>query len=216
MFASFMPKPSQDAPGNGLHINLSLNQNGRNVFKNTETGELSAASENFIAGILSKIREITLFLNPTANSYERFGKFDAPKFISWSPHNRSQLVRIPAAAGERGRMELRSPDPSANPYMAFALIISAGLDGIENKTVLPPSVNVDLFTADESVTKNLDRIPDSLRDAIDCAGKSAFVNAILTEELLNKFLDAKLTEAEEFEKAKDKNEFYKNKYFTVL
>ena len=216
LFASFMPKPLPDAPGNGLHVNLSLNQNGRNVFKSADTGELSAASEHFIAGILSKIREITLFLNPTANSYERFGRFDAPKYVSWSPHNRSQLVRIPAAAGERVRMELRSPDPSVNPYLAFALIISAGLDGIESKTALPPSVNVDLFTADESVTKNLDKIPGSLQEAIGCAGKSKFVKAILTEELLNKYLDAKQVEAEGLEKAKDTTAFFRDKYFAVL
>ena len=216
LFASFMPKPLPDAPGNGLHINLSLNQNGRNIFNNTDTGKLSAASENFIAGILSKVREITLFLNPTANSYERFGRFDAPKYVSWSSHNRSQLIRIPAAAGEKVRMELRSPDPSGNPYLTFALIISAGLDGIEKKTELPPSVNVDLFTASEAVTKNLDKLPGSLKAAMDCAGKSEFVKTILGENLLNKFLDIKQTEAEMFEQAKNKMEFYRDKYFTVL
>ena len=216
LFASFMPKPLLDAPGNGLHVNLSLNQNGLNVFKNTDTGELAVTSENFIAGILSKVREITLFLNPTANSYERFGRFDAPKYVSWSPHNRSQLIRIPAAAGEKVRMELRSPDPSANPYLAFALIISAGLDGIENKMELPPSVNVDLFTADENVTKNLAKLPENLKAAIECAGKSELIKSVLGENLFNKYLDAKREEAEKFEKANDKTEFYRGKYFPVL
>ena len=216
LFASFMPKPIPDAPGNGLHVNLSLNQNGRNVFKSEDTGKLSLPSENFIAGILSKVREITLFLNPTANSYERFGKFDAPEYISWSPHNRSQLIRIPAAAGERVRMELRSPDTSVNPYLAFALIISAGLDGIENKMELPSSVNVDLYTADGSITKNLEKLPGSLKEAIECAQKSEFVKHVLGENLTNRFFDLKITEAEEFEKAKDKEEFYFNRYFSVL
>ena len=216
LFASFMPKPLLDAPGNGLHVNLSLNQNGRNVFNNEDTGELSAASENFIAGILSKIREITVFLNQTVNSYERLGKFDAPNYISWSPHNRSQLIRIPAAVGERVRMELRSADPSVNPYLAFALIISAGLDGIEKKMVLPPSVNVDLFTASLSETKNLQKLPSSLKEAVECAQNSDFVKTILGENLLTKFLDVKKTEILEFEKAKNKMEFYKDKYFTVL
>ena len=216
LFASFMPKPLLDAPGNGLHVNLSLNQNGRNVFKNADTGNLALPSENFIAGILSKVRELTLFLNPTANSYERFGRFDAPKYVSWSPHNRSQLVRIPAAVGEKVRMELRSPDPSVNPYLAFALIISAGLDGIENKTELPPPVNEDLFTAGDAITKNLDKLPDSLKEAVICAGKSSFIKDILGENLLNKFLDAKQAEADGFEKAKDKMEFYRDKYFTIL
>ena len=216
LFASFMPKPILSAPGNGLHVNLSLNQNGHNVFKSTDTGQLSIASEYFIAGILSKTREITLFLNPTANSYERFGKFDAPKYVSWSPYNRSQLIRIPAAVGERVRMELRSPDPSVNPYLAFALIISAGLDGIENKTELPSSVNADLFNADESITKNLERLPDNLKAAITHAENSQFVQAILGEALFNKYLTVKHVEAEEFETAQDKEEFYRTRYFTML
>ena len=113
-------------------------------------------------------------------------------------------------------MELRSPDPSVNPYLAYALILSAGLDGIENKVQLPPSVNVDLFTAGESVTKNLDRLPSSLSAAIDSARKSAFVQSILGESLLTKFLDAKDAEAEAFKTTEDKHTFYINKYFTVL
>ena len=216
LFASFMPKPILTAPGNGLHVNLSLNQNGLNVFNNNETGGLALHSENFIAGILSKVREITLFLNPTANSYERLGKFDAPKYVSWSPHNRSQLVRIPAAAGEKVRMELRSPDPSVNPYLAFALIISAGLDGIENKTKLPPPVNEDLFTAGESITKNLEKLPDSLKEAVICAGKSGFIKEILGETLFNNYLSIKQAEADSFEKAKDKSGFNMDNYFTIL
>ncbi|MCL2069781.1 MAG: glutamine synthetase family protein [Treponema sp.] len=216
LFASFMPKPILDAPGNGMHVNLSLNQKGRNIFRSADSGEHSAVSESFIAGILSKIREITLFLNPTANSYERFGKFDAPQFVSWSPYNRSQLIRIPAASGERVRMELRSPDPSSNPYLAFALIVSAGLDGIDKKMELPSSVNADLFCVDEPLRQKLEKLPDSLRAAVDCAGKSDFVKTVLGENLLNRFLDLKQAEAEEFEKTKDKAEFYMNRYFTVL
>ena len=216
LFASFMPKPLLDGPGNGFHINFSLNQKGRNIFYNTDTGELALTSEHFIAGILSKVREITLFLNLTANSYERFGKFDAPQYISWSPHNRSQLIRIPAASGERVRMEIRSPDPSVNPYLAFSLLISAGLDGIENKAELPPSINADLFTADGSITKNLVRLPGSLAEAINCVKKSTFVQKILPENLLHRFLEIKQAEAQEFEQAKDKTEFYMRKYFAVL
>ena len=216
LFASFMPKPIIDAPGNGLHVNLSLNQKGRNIFRSADSGEHSAVSESFIAGILSKVREITLFLNPIANSYERFGKFDAPSFISWSPLNRSQLIRIPAASGERVRMELRSPDPSVNPYLAFALILSSGLDGIENKLELPSSVNEDLFSAGEAVTKNLERLPESLGEAIGLAGKSEFVKAILGENMLKRFLDAKEAEAQEFENSKNKTEFYRNSYFALI
>ncbi|MCL2071872.1 MAG: glutamine synthetase family protein, partial [Oscillospiraceae bacterium] len=151
LFASFSPKPIPDAAGNGMHVNLSITQNGKNIFKDIGTGN-SAIAESFIAGILDKTAEMTAFLNPIANSYERFGLFDAPKYISWSHQNRSQLIRIPAAVDEKARMELRSPDPSLNPYLAFAMIISAGLCGIENSMSLPPSVDADLYTADTSVT----------------------------------------------------------------
>ena len=216
MFASFMPKPLLDAPGNGLHVNLSLNQRGRNIFRSADSGEHSAVSESFIAGVLSRVRELTLFLNPTANSYERFGKFAAPRYISWSPHNRSQLIRIPAASGEKVRMELRSPDPSVNPYLAFALIISAGLEGIENKMELPSSVNIDLYAADAASTNKMEKLPGNLREAINAAEKSDFVKSILGENMFKRFLDAKRAENDDFEKANDKMEFYRNRYFTVL
>ena len=216
LFASFMPKPLLNEPGNGMHVNLSLSQKGRNIFRSADTGEHSAVSESFIAGILSKIKEITLFLNPTANSYERFGKFDAPKYISWSPYNRSQLIRIPAAAGERVRMELRSPDPAVNPYLALSLIISAGLDGIEKKMELPSSVNEDFVNADESLTKNMETLPLSLLDAVKEAGKSDFVKTILPENMYKKYLEVKEEEAKEFERTDDKAEYYRKKYFTIL
>ena len=113
-------------------------------------------------------------------------------------------------------MELRSPDLSMNPYLAFALIISAGLDGIEAQMELPSSVNIDLFTADESITKKLEKLPDSLDAAIDCAKDSKFIKEVLGENLLNKFLNSKRAEAVKFKKAKDKIEFYRNNYFQIL
>jgi len=186
--ASFLPKPLPDAPGNGMHINLSLYQNGKNIFKNVNEGH-SRTAESFIAGVLEKTREITLFLNPLANSYERFGKFEAPKFVSWSHQNRSQLVRIPAAFGENVRMELRSPDPSLNPYLAFALIISAGLEGIEKNTPLPLPVDEDLYTADSKVTKALLQLPDSLQSAVDIAHNSSFIKNVIGETLLKKYIE---------------------------
>ena len=216
LYASFMPKPLLDAPGSGLHVNLSLSQRGSNIFDNVDDRNYNAAAESFIAGILERIAEITLFLNPTVNSYERFGKFDAPKYISWSPHNRSQLIRLPAERGERARMELRSPDPSVNPYLSFSLIISAGLDGIDKKLKLPSPVNADLFNAGDDITNTLSRLPGSLGEAIEAAGKSEFVRSILGENMLKRFLDIKETELKEFNNTKDKNEFYRNKYFLVM
>ncbi len=187
LFADFMPKPIPNAHGNGLHINLSLTQNGLNIFKNVSEGH-SKVAESFIAGILAKTPEITLFLNSLANSYERLGKFEAPKYASWSHQNSSQLIRIPAAIGEKVRMELRSPDPSLNPYLAFTLLISAGLDGIENQIPLPPAVDADLYTADESITKSLTLLPDTLDKAIALAKGSDFVKSVLGEELLERYL----------------------------
>ena len=197
LFASFMPKPIAGAPGSGLHINLSLAQNGRNIFKSAQEGHCNIA-ESFIAGILSKTPEITAFLNPLVNSYERFGQFEAPKYVSWSHQNRSQLVRIPAAAGEKARMELRSPDPALNPYLAFALIICAGLDGIEQHLVLPPALDVDLYMADRSVTGSLAALPQSLKQALVLAQQSCLAKQVLNEPLLEKYLALKKAQAADF------------------
>ncbi len=215
LFASFMPKPILNAPGSGMHVNLSLTQNGRNIFKSLGEGH-SNVVESFIAGILAKAPEITVFLNPIANSYERLGKFEAPKYVSWSHQNRSNLIRIPAAVGEKVRMELRSPDPELNPYLAFALIISAGLNGIQNEIALSPAVNADLFTADESILKTLTTLPDNLEKAIILAENSSFVKGVVGEDLLSRYLDVKKVEASDFAAAQDKTVFYKERYFNIL
>ena len=215
LFASFMPKPIPNAPGNGMHVNLSLSQNGRNIFNNISDDKLTVAS-SFIAGILAKVPEMTLFLNPLANSYDRFGEFEAPKYVSWSHQNRSQLIRIPAAVGEKVRMELRSPDPSLNPYLAFALIIAAGLDGVESGATLPSAVDADLYRADESVTKALVPLPSSLEEAVALACDSDFVKDVVGEELLSKYMAFKKAEVAAFVACKDKAEFYRNSYFCFV
>jgi len=215
LFASFMPKPILEAPGSGMHVNLSLAQNGCNIFKGIGEGH-SNIVESFIAGILVKTPEITAFLNPITNSYERFGKYEAPKYVSWSHQNRSQLIRIPAAVGEKVRLELRSPDPSLNPYLAFTLIIAAGLEGIENDMVLPPAVDADLYTAGEDVTKDLALLPNSLEKAITLAENSDFVKSVVGEQFLSKYLTIKKAEAYDFTAAEDKTIFYKERYFNVI
>lgn len=215
LFASFMPKPLKDQSGNGLHVNISLSKNGFNIFKNKNI-EHSSAAESFIAGILQKTPEITLFLNPITNSYERLGKFEAPKYVSWSNQNRSQLVRIPAAIGEKVRIELRSPDPAVNPYLAFALIIGAGLDGISNALSLSPAVDADLYKADEGTTKGLLSLPDSLDTAIEVTKNSKFVKDIIGEEMLYKYTAIKIKEAAEYHEAENKEAFCKNRYFKFL
>ena len=174
LFADFSPKPLAGKPGNGFHINISVKS--------------SDGNDNFnymIAGILDKAKEMTVFLNPSENSYARFGANKAPKYVSWSSENRSQLVRIPAAIGEYRRAELRSPDPTTNPYLAFALIIYAGLHGIKNKLALPEAANINLYTADEETLSNFAKLPDSLAAACQIAGKSGFIREHIPESILD-------------------------------
>ncbi len=172
--ADFSPKPLAHKPGNGFHVNVSVKASGN-----------SDLMYPMIAGILEKIDDMTLFLNPMENSYARFGSNRAPKYISWSHENRSQLVRIPAACGEYRRAELRSPDPSANPYLALALILHAGLHGIENSLVLPPAADLNLYTADSSVLAGFRQLPADLESARRAALNSAFVKAHIPEPILD-------------------------------
>ncbi len=215
LFASFMPKPFLDKSGNGLHINISLYKDNVNIFGEPSSENYKYA-EYFIAGILDKIAEITLFLNPNNNSYERFGHFKAPKYISWSHQNRSQLLRIPSSSKGRERMELRSADPTINPYLAFALILEAGIYGIKNELALPDAVNENLYTAQSSVTDTLKTLPKNLGEAILLAENSDFVKKHLSEELLEKYLTIKKLEFDTYEKASVKSAYYDETYFSQL
>ena len=216
LFASFMPKPISDKSGNGLHINLSLLKNGLNIFKNKDINDkYSKEVESFIAGILSKIKEITVFLNPIINSYDRFGKFEAPKYISWSRQNRSQLIRIPAATGDKTRMELRSPDSAINPYLAFALILSAGIYGIENKLNLPEPVNENLYCASSEILDSMDKLPENLEEALNIAKNSEFIKSVLGEELVNKYIQVKELEVIEYNNSVNKENIIR-RYFECV
>lgn len=215
LFASFMPKPIFNKAGNGLHINLSLCKNGENIFRNS-VKEHSSDAENFIAGVLDKIADITVFLNPITNSYARFGSFEAPKYITWSHQNRSQLIRIPAATGKYSRMELRSPDATCNPYISFALIIKAGLDGIKLNTPLPPSLDKNLFNVDEEIIKDIDSLPISLKSAIELAKKSDFIKTVIAKNILDKYLSIKENLWNEYINTTDKQAFEKKKYFYTI
>lgn len=172
LFASFSPKPLPRQSGNGMHINISIKSPGGRE-----------DTDAFMAGVLRRAREMTAFLNPTEESYLRLGERKAPKYVTWSSENRSQLIRIPAAKGEYVRFELRSPDPEANPYIAFALLIYAGLDGIRNRVPLPAPVDANLFTADAAVTDALETLPATLEEAKDLARASAFIREYLPEIL---------------------------------
>ena len=172
--ADFSPKPLEGCPGNGFHINISVNGN-----------DSSELFRQMMAGILEHIREMTLFLNPIKESYQRFGFHKAPKYISWSSENRSQLIRIPAAFGEYRRCELRSPDPCANPYLAYALLIYAGIDGIRNKLALPDPADLNLFTAGPEVLEKYDTLPLDLAEAKALAKQSPFIKEHISQAILD-------------------------------
>lgn len=177
LYADFSPKPIENMAGNGMHINISAkSKNGTDVMPYV------------IAGILSHISEITVFLNTTPNSFKRFGGYKAPKYISWSYENRSQLIRIPAAAEENKRAELRSPDPMCNPYLAYAMIIYAGLDGINNKLPLMKPRDYNLYSSGAEEIASLETIPQSLEEAKNTALNSSFVKEYITEEIKISYL----------------------------
>ena len=171
--ADFSPKPLPDAPGSGFHINMSV-----------KAGDGRDCLPQMVAGVLDKIEEMTVFLDPLEGSYARFGGHKAPKYISWSAENRSQLVRIPAAAGEYRRAELRSPDPMANPYLAFALMIRAGLHGMEDGLSLPQPANLNLYQADAETLMGFECLPQSLASARTAAANSPFIRSVLPKELI--------------------------------
>ena len=175
LYADFSPKPIEGKPGNGFHINLSVRSEKETDFS------------GMIAGMLDRVAEITAFLNPTEDSYRRLGEKKAPGYISWSHQNRSQLVRIPAAVGEYRRAELRSPDPMANPYLAFALLIYAGLEGIQTGAKLPAPADINLFKADAKTLAKFQKLPDSLTAAKEEARNSAFVKAHIPTAVLEIF-----------------------------
>ncbi len=188
--ASFMPLPLKDTYGSGLHMNFSLIKNGKNIFSG-ETAEDKAIADCFIAGILNRVKEITLFLNPTVQSYQRFGKGEAPKYLTWSNHNRSQLIRVPAASGEMSRIELRSPDPSCNPYIAFSLLIYAGIEGIEKSLKLADAVDINLFSSEQSVLDKFEKLPEKLSEAVDISKQSEFVKSHISSTVLEYFFKEK-------------------------
>ena len=175
--ACFDPKPIANAAGSGMHINVSPNMpKGGDCFY------------PFMAGVLEHISEITLFLNPTAQSYLRLGSNKAPQYISWSPENRSQLIRIPAGVKGQNRIELRSPDANANPYIAYALLIYAGLDGIERGLTPPPSADFNFFTASEQELTGYKKLPDSVKKAAAEASNSEFVKKYIPPQIIKDFV----------------------------
>lgn len=182
-YADFSPKPLRGKPGSGMHLNISVH--------NRRKDDQEERMEAFMAGILNRIREITLFLNPYTASYERFGKMEAPRYVSWAHQNRSQLIRIPADPSGRKRIELRSPDSGANPYLAFALLIYAGLQGIEEGMEPPLPLDINLYKAEPSVTDKLEKLPENREEAARLARESEFVKRYVPGACLEAYINEK-------------------------
>ena len=214
LWADFSPKPLSNRAGSGLHINLSLYMDGRNLFEGDIAPDSIAGS--FMAGVLAHSRELTVFTNPLPNSYQRFGCDEAPRYVSWSRQNRSQLVRIPQVKGDNCRMELRSPDPACNPYLAIGLVLAAGLDGIENRMVLSAPVNKNLFDPSMAEGLGLETLPASLEEAVQAAEESEFLRRVLPEQLASRYFTEELKRCEALKHASDPVEYERTHYFNAI
>ncbi len=198
LHATFMPKPKYGVNGSGMHINMSLSKDGKNIFadKDDKNG-LSKEAYYFIGGIMKHMKGMTAITNPLVNSYKRLVPgFEAPVHIAWSVTNRSPLIRIPASHGIGTRIELRSPDPSANPYLALAVCLRAGLDGIVNKIMPPASVDCNIFEMSDAQKKEngIEEIPGTLIEAIYDMEKDDLVREVLGEHTYTKYIAAKKAE----------------------
>ncbi len=199
--ASFMPKPLEGIQGSGMHLHLSLFADGENAF-HAEGAEyqMSDVGRRFMAGLLTHAREITAVTNQLVNSYKRLvAGYEAPVWVSWAQNNRSALVRVPVTRADKPsstRVEYRSPDPTCNPYLAFSVILAAGMKGIEDGYELPPAITQNLFelTADEMDKLGVDPLPQSLNDALDEMERSELVHEALGEHIFEWFLRNKRSE----------------------
>ena len=198
LHATFMPKPRTETYGSGMHINLSLNRNGVNAFQSADDKNvLSRECYYFIGGLMKHIKAITCITNPTVNSYKRFVPgYDAPVYIGWSSKTRGPLIRVPSGRGENTRIELRSPDSTANPYLALAVLLMAGLDGIRNKIEPRHSIdrNIQKMTRQQREELKIDELPRTLKDAVDELEKDEFIQQVLGKDLAEKIIRARRKE----------------------
>jgi glutamine synthetase len=209
MHATFMPKPIMDAAGSGMHIHQSLFdiKTKKNAFYDKDHKyNLSKAAFSFIAGQIKHINAMCAVLCPTVNSYKRLvSGFEAPVYVTWAAMNRSALLRVPKwfkAKQEAARIELRCPDPACNPYLAFAVMLKAGLDGIKNNLAPPGPVEENIYTLDDEslVKKNIGVLPTSLQEALNELKKDKLLQEVLGEHLFERYIDVKTKEWDEFKK----------------
>jgi len=211
VFATFMPKPLEHESGSGMHVHLSLFEGERNVFFDPEEGPLSATGRAFLAGVLAHARELTAVTNQWVNSYKRLaGGFEAPEYVSWTRHARSALVRVPSSRPDReaaARIELRSPDSACNPYLCFALVLAAGLRGIERGYQLGGE------TGDEPLP-GARALPEDLREAVTLFESSELVREVLGDRMCDWYVRNKRREWDEYRKTV--TEFERSRYLRAL
>ncbi|GAA4654457.1 type I glutamate--ammonia ligase [Anaerocolumna aminovalerica] len=198
LHATFMPKPKYGINGSGMHINMSIKKDGKNIFDNPE-GKLGLSEDayHFIAGLMKHMEGITAITNPIVNSYKRLVPgYEAPVYIAWSATSRSPLIRIPSSRGINTRVELRSPDPAANPYLALAVCLAAGLDGIKNKLTPPESVdkNIVAMTKEEMEQCGIKYLPANLKEATIALEQNEFIKNVLGNYIFTKYVQAKKEE----------------------
>lgn len=202
LHATFMPKPIFGINGSGMHCNISLFKGGKNAFYDKKAEyELSDEAKYAIGGMLKHVKSITAITNPVVNSYKRLVPgYEAPVYLAWSLANRSALLRVPAKRGISTRVELRSPDPACNPYLAFAAILEACLDGIRNKIDPPAPVESNIYklTSKERKKQRIDALPGSLSEALECMDKSLVAQAALGEHIFKEFMTSKKKEWDSF------------------
>lgn len=202
LHATFMPKPKSGINGSGMHVNMSLCKDGKNIFsdENDENG-LSKEAYYFIAGLMKHIKGMAVITNPLVNSYKRLVPgYEAPVYIAWSAKSRSPLIRIPVSRGEATRIELRCPDSAANPYLVMATCLAAGLEGIKNKMEPAPCVDRNIFSMPEEDREKLgiENLPENLCDAIDKFEQDIFIQKVLGEHIAKNYMEAKKKEWQEY------------------
>ena len=198
LHATFIPKPLRDAAGNGMHLNMSLLKNGRDVFNDpADPLGLSRDAYFFIGGVMKHIKALTAVFDPLVNSYKRLSPGnEAPSYITWARHSRSPLIRIPAYTGGARNIELLSPDAACNPYLALALLLSAGLEGIQDKITPPPELerSTDLMSEGEILEKGIERLPASLGEALSFYSADPLIKRVLGEHAYASYLKVKRSE----------------------
>lgn len=195
LHASFMPKPLFGVNGSGMHCHQSLFAGEKNAFYDEKDKlGLSAVARHYMAGVLTHARAMAAITNPTVNSYKRLVPgYEAPVYVAWSASNRSPMIRIPASRGLSTRVEVRNPDPAANPYLALAVMLKAGLDGIQNKLPLPAPTdrNIYIMTEEERLDANIPSLPGDLKEALDEMLRSDIVCEALGDHALAHFYELK-------------------------